>query len=253
MLLRWGVHPVNTLSWTYSYWSTMIWSNIIFWRFYIVFFTPSLNNLLACSFWLIVVICEHAFLVRWTSFIRPRDAREFLSVTDFIVGSVLESFSEHLSVDCCDLWVHVPFHLRFPINVRSWTSLLDYMTRKIFDCFFRLSIVFFASFLIDVCFILPPPSFLCIHNMACLKFRILEPFLHAFLIFSHESLNSIFTGGQRRNNVDWPQIPTDFEGWFPKKRRTKNLTAFLTHSQFFIWKVQNKSVCMICEVCLFAC
>ena len=37
-----------------------------------------------------------------------------------------------------------------------------------------------------------------------------------------DALNGIFTGGQTRNNVDWPQIPTDFEGWSPKKRGQKN-------------------------------
>lgn len=36
-----------------------------------------------------------------------------------------------------------------------------------------------------------------------------------------DARNGIFTGGQLRREVDWPEVPTDVEGWFPKKRRSR--------------------------------
>ena len=34
-----------------------------------------------------------------------------------------------------------------------------------------------------------------------------------------DARNGVFTGGQNRRSVDWPEIPLDFEEWSPKKRR----------------------------------
>ena len=34
-----------------------------------------------------------------------------------------------------------------------------------------------------------------------------------------DARNGVFTGGQKRRSVDWPEIPLDFEEWSPKKRR----------------------------------
>ena len=34
-----------------------------------------------------------------------------------------------------------------------------------------------------------------------------------------EAKRGIFTGRQHRRDVDWPDIPEDFDVWSPKKRR----------------------------------
>ncbi len=111
------------------------------WRltlFYCIVYPPF--NLPVCSFWLIVVICEHT---------------------------------------CVFIWGFLSMYNLEPLYLTTWHA-------KVFDCFvIEAFYCIFCLFLTDVCFTLPPPSFLCIHNMGCQKFRILEPFLHAFLNFFH--------------------------------------------------------------------
>ena len=122
-----------------------------------------------------------------------------MQLTDFIAGFIFEAFLLNflplfvivlcfiLPSPLCFVSTHLVL-VRFSIHISSWTLSLDHhdeVNQLVCQFCFQGFLLYFCLFFIDIHFILPPPSFWLIDNMASLKFT------HAstnFTCFSFEIL-----------------------------------------------------------------
>ena len=64
--------------------------------------------------------------------------------------------------------------------------------------------------------------------------------------------NGIFTRGQLRKNVDWPQVPIDFESWSPKREGQENEKKYkMKRGHCFSYESKKETVCVFSIIYIF--